>query len=433
MGLVWSSVVDAPQQEVFDWFGRPGAFVRLAPPWQPVRIAREATSLRDGTAVLALPGGLRWVAQHQQDGYEPPDVFVDQIAPPLSALWRHTHEFSAEGADRTRVTDRVDTVVPAWALREMFAYRHRQLADDLAVHKQLRTKPMTVAMTGAGGMIGTALTALLTTGGHRVVRLVRRAPRTPDERRWNPVNPAKDLLDGVDAVIHLAGESIAGRFTDGHKAAIRDSRVLPTRLLARLAGNTRCFVSASAIGFYGADRGDEVLTEDSPRGEGFLAEVVTDWENAAHEAGTRVVTVRTGIVQTPRGGVLRLLYPLFFAGLGGRLGSGRQWTSWIGIDDLCDVYLRALIDDRLSGPVNAVSPHPVRNCDHTRALARVLRRPAFLPVPSFGPKVLLGQEGAHELAAADQRVRPQRLLDRGHEFRHPTVDQALRHVLGRMI
>jgi uncharacterized protein len=431
MGLVYSSVVGAPQGEVFAWHGRPGAFVRLSPPWQPVRIAEEAGSLRDGRAVLTLPGGLRWVAQHQRNGFNPPDVFVDQIAPPLSSFWRHTHEFAAEGEDRTRITDRVDTVVPAWALREMFAYRHRQLADDLAVHQRMNAQPMTVAVTGSRGFVGTALTALLTTGGHQVIRLVRRSPRDADERQWNPGDPAADLLDGVDAMIHLAGEPIAGRFTDEHKAAIRESRIGPTRRLAELAARRqlRCFVSASAIGFYGADRGDEVLTEDSPPGDGFLAEVVRDWENAA--SGPRAVQVRTGIVQSPRGGVLRLLYPLFFAGLGGRLGDGTQWTSWIGIDDLCDIYLRALVDEELSGPVNAVSPHPVRNTEYTRTLARVLRRPALLPVPSLGPKVLLGAEGAGQLAMANQRVQPDRLRARGHQFRQPSVEQALRHVLGR--
>ncbi|MET0237118.1 MAG: TIGR01777 family oxidoreductase [Kibdelosporangium sp.] len=433
MGLVWSSVVDAPQDEVFAWHGRPGAFVRLSPPWQPVRIASEAESLRDGKAVLALPGGLRWVAQHQRDGYDPPDVFVDQIAPPLSSFWRHTHQFAAEGPGRTRITDRVDTVVPTWALREMFAYRHRQLARDLAVHQRMNAQPMTIAVTGSRGLIGTALTALLTTGGHQVIRLVRRAPRGAGERRWDPADPGADLLDGVDAVIHLAGESIAGRFTDEHKSAMRASRIGPTRRLAELAGRSglRCFVSASAIGFYGADRGDEVLTEDSARGDGFLANLVADWENATSEAGLRVVCVRTGIVQSPRGGVLRLLYPLFFAGLGGRIGPGTQWTSWIGIDDLCDIYLRALVDSELAGPVNAVSPHPVRNSDYTRTLARVLHRPAVLPVPSVGPRVLLGAEGASELALANQRIQPERLLARGHQFRHPTVEQALRHVLGR--
>src|SRR5689334_6790099 len=270
---------------------------------------------------------------------------------------------------------------------------------------------MVIAATGASGLVGSALTAFLATGGHRVIRLVRRPARAKDERQWRPEAPATDLLSGVDAVVHLAGASIAGRFTERHKAAIRDSRVEPTRRLAQLAADSddgpKVFVSASAIGIYGYDRGDTVLCEDSMRGDGFLADVVADWESAttpAADAGVRVVTVRTGIVQAAAGGTLRLLRPLFLAGLGGRLGSGRQWLSWIGIDDLLDVYYRALYDSRLTGPVNAVAPEPVRNVDYTAALARVVHRPAVLPVPSLGPRLLLGAQGARELAEADQRV-----------------------------
>ena len=195
----------------------------------------------------------------------------------------------------------------------------------------------------------------------------------------------------------------------------------------------RTFVSASAVGIYGYDRGDALLCEDSARGDGFLADVVADWEDAtgpAAEAGLRVVTVRTGIVQAAAGGTLRLLRPLFSAGLGGRLGTGRQWLSWVGIDDLLDVYYRALYDTRLSGPVNAVGPNPVRNSEYTRALAATMHRPALLPVPSIGPRLLLGEQGARELAEADQRVLPTRLRALGHRFRHSTVEDALAHQLG---
>ena len=237
-------------------------------------------------------------------------------------------------------------------------------------------------------------------------------------------------------MVHLAGESIAGRFTEAHRRAIRDSRIEPTRRLADLAARTpgvRAFVSASAIGYYGHDCGDTILDEDSPRGGGFLADVVADWEAAAASAaedGLRVVTVRTGIVQAAAGGTLRLLRPLFAAGLGGRLGSGRQWLSWVGIDDLLDVYYRALYDERLSGPVNAVGPAPVRNADYTKALAAVLHRPALIPVPAIGPRILLGRQGAEELAEADQRVVPAKLAALGHRFRHGTVEDALAHQLG---
>jgi len=445
MGLTYSSAVDASLGDVFSWHTRPGAITRLTPPWLPARVLSEASSLRDGQAVLGLPGGLRWTAVHQPADYDPPHAFADELAsPPLS--WRHLHQFSVTGERATLVTDVVETPLPARVLRPMLVYRHRQLAADLAalarsrqLAREIGTEgPLTIAVTGSGGLIGTALTALLTTSGHQVIRLVRRPPRHAGERYWRPEDPAPELLDGVDALIHLAGASIGGRFTPARKAEIRDSRILPTRRLAELASRApeplKAFVTASAIGIYGPDRGDEVLTEDSPRGEGFLADVVADWEDAARPAaaaGIRTVQVRTGIVQTPRGGMLRLLSPLFEAGLGGRLGSGKQWLAWIGLDDLLDVYRRAVLDAGLSGPVNAVAPEPVRNEDYTRALASVLHRPALLPVPGFGPRLLLGAEGAREIAQASQYVRPERLIGAGHEFRQPELEGALRHLFGR--
>lgn len=447
MGIEWSSVVAAPRPEVFAWFERPGAFTRLAPPWQPVGVRSESESLADGRAVLALPGGLRWVARHRSGDYDPPRRFADEVsaegfaALPAAVLpWRHTHEFEALDAEHTRVVDRVESPVPTAALRSMFAYRSRQLAGDLAAHRDAADhglRPSTIAITGSSGLVGTALSAFLSTGGHTVIRLVRHPSGQPGARYWDPGDPADDLLEGVDAVIHLAGASIAGRFTAAHKRAIAESRVTPTRRLAELAATSgvRVFASASAIGFYGADRGDEPLREDSSRGTGFVADLVAQWESAARAAAdrTRVVTVRTGIVQSPRGGTLRLLRPLFAAGLGGRIGTGRQWLPWIGIDDLVEVYHRALWDENLSGPVNAVAPQPVRNSVYTATLARVLHRPALLPVPGFGPALLLGAEGARELATASQRVTPDRLCAAGHRFRTAELDFALRHLLGRTL
>jgi len=449
MGLVYSSTVEASPAEVFAWHERPGAFSRLNPPWQPMHLVTEAGSLRDGTAELALPGGLRWIAEHQPEGYDPPRRFVDvlggrgpaSLPARLAVKWRHTHQFDDLGDGRTRMTDVVDTAVPGSLLRPMFAYRHRQLADDLDAHQRATAAglpPITVAVTGSSGLVGSALAAFLSTGGHRVIRLVRHAPGHPGERRWNPDDPDPDLLAGVDAVIHLAGASIAGRFTAGHRRAIRDSRIGPTHKLAELVARQTpgptALICASAVGYYGYDRGDEILTEDSRRGEGFLADVVADWEDAlapAEQSGTRVVRIRTGIVQSPRGGTLRLMRPLFSAGLGGRLGDGRQWLSWIGIDDLVDIYHRALWDTGLSGAVNAVAPNPLRNSEYTKTLGRVLRRPTILPVPALGPRLLLGGQGARELACASQRVLPGRLGDAGHRFRMPELEQVLRHLLGR--
>lgn len=435
-----SANFDHPIDEVFAWHARPGAIHRLVPPWQPVKVRRESESLRDGRAVLAFPGGLEWVADHQPVGYEEGRRFTDDLTTPvLSRLvsWRHTHSFTPSG-DGTTVTDRVETRLPDRFLTEMFAFRTRQLAGDLAAHARINPerRALTVAVTGSSGLIGRALCAFLTTGGHRVVRLVRGDATAGSSRRWDQADPAADLLDGVDAVVHLAGEPIAGRFTEAHKRAVEESRVGPTRRLAEraAASGVRVFVSASAVGYYGSDRGDEQLAEDSAPGEGVLADVVVAWEAAtrpAAGAGARVVQVRTGIVQSPQGGALQLLRLLFETGLGGRLGDGRQWTPWIGIDDMVDIYLRALFHDDLEGPVNAVAPGLVRNDGYTRTLARVLHRPAVIPVPAFGPQLLLGREGAREVAAASQRAVPAKLTAAGHVFRWPDLEPALRHVLGR--
>lgn len=444
MGFQHSADYEHPIGHVFAWHARRGAIQRLMPPWQPVKVERESESLRDGTAVLALPGGIKWTAEHEPLGYEDGRRFVDVLTTPVlspTLSWRHTHSFEPTGPERTRLTDSVETRLPGRLLREMFAYRTRQLAGDLDAHRRLNPsgRVLTVAVTGASGLIGSAVCAFLSTGGHHVVRLVRHGGSGQGTRRWDPSDPAPDLLEGVDVVIHLAGESIAGRFTRAHKQAVRQSRIEPTRRLAELAGRSRvaAFVSASAVGIYGADRGDEELTEQSARGDGFLADLVADWEEAAGAAGAeagggcRVVQVRTGIVQSPRGGALQLQRLLFQTGLGGRLGDGRQWTAWIGIDDMVDIYLRAALDDSLSGPVNAVAPGIVRNDEYTRVLAHVLHRPAVIPVPRFGPQLLLGREGAAEVAEASQRVVPAKLQEAGHRYRWAELEPALRHVLGR--
>jgi uncharacterized protein len=332
--------------------------------------------------------------------------------------------------------------VPAACLRATFDYRHRQLADDLAVRRaaaRLRPKPLTVAVTGTSGLVGAALVALLGTYGHRPLRLVRRRATSPDERTWQPDDPDGRLLDGVDALVHLAGAPIAGRFTPAHMRAIGESRVGPTRRLAELlaarSDGPRVMICASAIGYYGPDCADDMLDEQVGRGDGFLADVVDAWEAAtvpAAEAGIRVVTVRTGIVQSPRGGALRLLRPMFAAGVGSPLGPGTQWTSWIDLDDLTDIYLRALVDDVIVGPLNATAPSPVRNRDYAATLGAVLRRPAVLTVPSAAPALLLGGVGAREVALASQRVLPARLLAIGHRFRRPRLEDCLRHQLGRI-
>ncbi|WP_405219322.1 TIGR01777 family oxidoreductase [Agrococcus sp. Ld7] len=445
MGIQHWSTIDAGIDEVWAWHTRPGAFQRMLPPWMPGRVRQEAGSLADGRAELALPGGQIWVSQHDPEGYIEGRAFVDdrvddglRSAALAAVRWHHEHRFepveSAAGA-ATRVHDRVDTLVGSHLLRPMFVYRHRQLADDLERHRELAAPSKTIAVTGSSGLIGTALTAFLTSGGHRVIRLVRREAGD-GERRWDPQAPAADLLEGVDAVVHLAGASIFGRFDDAHRHRIRSSRIGPTRLLAEraAASGVGTFVSASAIGWYGSDRGESSLAETSGAGEGFLADVVADWETEAKAGdaqGVRGVQVRTGLVLSGRGGMLHVLRPIYQAGLGGPLAGGQHWQSWIDFDDLVDVYARAIFDDRVEGPVNAVSPQAVRQEEFAAELAGVLHRPAVLPTPSIGPRLLLGQQGMQEVALANQHVVPEALAALDHRFRRPRLEDALRHQLGR--
>jgi uncharacterized protein (TIGR01777 family) len=295
---------------------------------------------------------------------------------------------------------------------------------------------LTVAVTGSTGLVGAALIPLLESDGHRVIRLVRHHPPAEGERQWSPMEPDPGLLTGVDAVVHLAGAPIGRRFTARHKRAVLESRETPTRQLSELMVLTPdgpgVLVSASAIGIYGAQRGDEELTESSANGTGFVADVVQAWEEAAspaRQAGLRVACIRTGIVQSRHGGTLGKVLPLFRAGVGGRLGSGTQWTSWIDLSDLCRVYRAALIDGAYSGPINAVGPEPVRNTEYTAILGRALKRPALLPVPKVALAAVLGTEGATELALASQRVLPARLSELGFSFAYPTLTQCLRHQL----
>lgn len=298
---------------------------------------------------------------------------------------------------------------------------------------------MRVAVTGSSGLIGAALVERLRRDGHQVVRLVRRPPRAADEVRWDPESRSVDAaaLDGLDAVVHLAGENVAGRWTDEKKRAIRRSRIDSTRLLAdalaRRAHPPRVLVCASAVGFYGNRRGDEVLHEGSGAGSDFLAGVVREWEEAsgpATRAAIRVVNLRFGVVLSARGGALAKMLLPFRLGAGGRIGSGRQWMSWISLEDAVEVTMRAITDDALRGSVNAVAG-AATNADFTRALARALHRPAIIPVPPLALKLVYGSEMVDGTLLASQRAEPRRLLEAGHRFHHPELPDAIRAALGR--
>jgi len=298
---------------------------------------------------------------------------------------------------------------------------------------------MRVLVTGASGLIGSALVPVLTAGGHAVTRLVRSTPRPGQaELPWDPTarSIATPALEGFDAVVHLAGESIAQRWTAEQRARIRDSRVQGTRLLcdalAQLVAPPRVLLCASAIGYYG-DRGERALREDSAPGTGFLAEVCQAWEAAAAAAvqgGMRVVHLRLGVVLSPAGGALAQMLLPFRLGMGGVVGSGKQYISWIAVDDVLGVMQHALSTETLDGPVNVVAPQPVTNHEFTKTLGAVLGRPTILPLPAFAARLMFG-EMADALLLASTRVVPARLQTSGYAFRYPALEGALRHLLGK--
>ena len=441
-------------REAYDWHSRPGAFERLSPPWQRIEVIEPASALADGTRlVFRLYQGripLRWVAEHRD--VESPSRFRDvQVEGPF-ASWQHTHSFE-DSAEGCLLRDEIEFTMPLGALSEplcgwkirrdlerAFAFRHRTTAEDLALHARYRDRPrLKVAVTGASGLIGSALCALLTTGGHHVLRLVRREPRSPDEVRWDPASGVAEprQLTGIDALVALGGESIAsGRWNAGRKKRLVESRVDATRnLVASLRAldtPPATFVCASAVGFYG-DRGDVAVDEGSPRGRGFLAELVESWESAAASAGelgTRVVSLRFGVVLSPRGGSLAKMLPPFLAGGGGPLGSGHQYLAWISIDDAAGAIHHALMNGELRGPVNAVAPEAVPQRRFATTLGRVLCRPAIVPAPAFVLRAVFG-EMADETLLASTRAVPGKLTDSGYTFRQKELPVALAHVLGR--
>jgi uncharacterized protein (TIGR01777 family) len=301
---------------------------------------------------------------------------------------------------------------------------------------------MNILITGATGFVGRRLCEMLHQAGHTVRALSRdsvaakqRVPLLKEVFPWNPLQelPPLQAFEGCDAVINLAGESIAGRWTAPKKQLIRDSRVLGTKNLvnafAQLSSRPKVLISASAIGYYG-DRGEETLTEDAAPGSDFLAQVCRDWENEALKAespGMRVVRLRIGLVLGRGGGTLQALLPLFRVGLGGPLGSGRQWWSWIHRDDLCRLIVQILANENVSGPVNATAPQPVRQKEFAQVLGRVLRRPAFLPTPAFALKIALGEFADGILAS--QRALPRRAQEMGYRFQFEELEGALREIL----
>lgn len=438
---------------VFQWHSRPGAFERLGPPWDKVTLKGPAARIVPGDRQVALvpigPVKLGWHSEITK--VEPGHLFEDvQLSGPFSS-WVHTHTMEDVGAGRSRLEDRVSYALPMGGLgnlvagrfvkkqlQRLFAYRHRITQNDLKRHRSVADRgPLDIVVSGASGLVGRALCSFLTTGGHRVRRLLRRAASGLDEFQWNPETGEVDLavFDGADAVVHLAGENIAsGRWTQQQKQRILDSRVKGTRSLvegmAKASSKPKVFISASAIGVYG-DRGDEQLEESSSSGEGFLAEVVQAWEREARASeGSRNVQLRFGVILSPAGGALAKMLMPFQMGAGGRIGGGKQWMSWVALDDVVGAIHRALFSEELSGPANVVAPEPVTNSEYTRVLGGVLNRPTIFPMPAAAARLAFG-EMADELLLGSQRVAPTQLQASGYEFAYPGLEQALRHQLGR--
>ena len=441
------------REKVFEWHMRPGALERLSPPWMQVRVIRREGEIHDGgRVVLGIrqgPAEVKWEARHT--AFEEGRMFRDeQVSGPFGS-WVHTHRFLDAVEGGCILEDEVEWEPPLGVagrvlaepflekdMQRLFAFRHARLRHDLDLHDQYgKEGPRTFAVTGASGLVGRALTSLLRSGGHTVIPLTHRKegegvywdPRGGD---WDP-----EALEGVDGVVHLAGEPLFGlRWTEEKKEAILNSRRVGTQSLARalsgLRDKPRVLVSASAIGFYG-DRGATVLTEEASAGKGFLTKVCRAWEDAtapARRAGIRVVTLRSGMILTPAGGALGTMLLPFKLGVGGRLGSGRQYVSWIDLDDETGLIYHALSTAGVKGPLNATAPHPVQNSTFTSVLGRVLGRPTLIPVPAPAVRALFGEMGK-ALLLDGARVVPEKARATGFDFRYPSLEESLRFQLGK--
>jgi uncharacterized protein len=462
--FIATSVLPFDADDVFRYHAAPGAFERLIPPWENIRIRSKSGGITDGSRlsfrVRKGPIWVPWVAVHSS--YVQGRQFVDEQTHGPFRYWRHTHSFTPGKAPGTciledRVEYRLGTVLSPLAsgtlladLRRMFAFRHARTRRDLerivgwrnVLGPTADIAPKRIVLTGASGSIGAQLAAILTVAGHRVERLVRHKPNPEaGEIFWQPGLGTKGgqidaaALEGADAVIHLAGESVAlGRWTARKMQAIRDSRVEGTLLLARtLAGLQRrpgVLLVASGTGYYG-DRGEEELIEAAGVGSGFLAEVSRDWEAAsdpARQAGIRTASLRIGLALTPASGLLKNMLPWFNVGLGLVPGSGQQWWPWIGMDDLLSSFVHIIADPTITGPVNCVSPAPVRAREFVGTLAAIVDRPIFAKAPPFAMRAAFGPKAEPILSSC--RAVPDQLRRAGFRCQQDTLAEALRWEMG---
>ena len=459
--------VNADIESTFDWFEHEGSFRRLMPPWEVAEEVRADESLEVGSQRVfrfPAPGApffkMTWVAEHT--GYEKPNgkkkaYFADTMVKGPFWKWDHDH-YLTEVDGITTVVDDVTYSVPFGPLgmlvdkilggslvtgriSSMFNAREFRLVRDMENHNKFNHfKRKKILVAGSSGLIGTQLVAFLDTGNHDVWKLVRRkADSNKKEISWNPSEGKIDSseIEGFDIVIHLGGVGIGDkRWSKKRKAAIRDSRVDSTTLLsntlARLENKPELFMVASAIGYYG-NRGDEIVDENTSIGDDFLTEICEKWENSAdsaRKAGIRTIHTRTGIVMSAVGGALgKMLLPAKMGG-GGPIGGGKQWMSWISMDDQIYAMYHLMMSEDTEGAYNLTAPNPVRQKMFAKTLGKVLRRPAFAPLPGFVMRIMFGEMGV-KLTLDSQRVMPKRLQESGYEFVHEELETALRDSLGK--
>ncbi|WP_457551523.1 TIGR01777 family oxidoreductase [Desulfobacula sp.] len=446
--------INAPVETVFSWHERQGAISRLTPPWAPLKmIAREGDGVQKGVKVafrlkiFKIP--MIWEAEHID--YQKNKLFKDRQTRGPFSKWVHTHRFIPDGKENSIMEDHVEFKLPfgflsrpfyGFAKKEferMFGYRHRVLKYDLE-HHMIKIKKKRILVSGASGTIGSALVPFLRTCGHEVIQLVRKDKNlSKNELFWDPYNGILDLEKAgpIDAVINLNGVDISrGWWTQKQKKKIMDSRIIPTRLLVeKMAGLDQkpgVFISSSAIGFYG-EGGDAILTESTDKGKYFISRVCSQWEDAAvdaQKADIRTIRLRIGVVLTPAGGALARMELPFKTGCGVKLSNGRQYMSWISMDDLVSGILYILNTRKIKGPVNLVTPHPVTNKVFSETLAMVFSKKVFFTMPKFLALALWGKMGKETLLTS-ARVSPEMLLKNGFKFQHGTLLEALKDLLGR--
>jgi uncharacterized protein (TIGR01777 family) len=449
--FTWKSTIPLPVSEVFAWHTRPGAFERLNPPWRPVRVIQAPRSLQPGSAVaISLPGigplRIPWRLQHTE--YRENEEFCDEQVTGPFVSWRHRHRFLGDITATTTMLDEISYTLPWYGrpfaylftreLQRLFSFRHKRLADDLSLHARWKNEQrQTILVAGASGFIGKALCAFLSTAGHTVRTLVRRPAQNETERPWDPNRGVLDptAFHGVDVVINLAGEPLLGRWSVAKKQAILESRISTSALFAHtiqgLSQPPRVAIMASAIGVYGDTR-EIVADENSLCGEDFLATVCKRWEEASSPIATtscRLVHLRIGTVLSPYGGALKQLLPIFRFGLGGTIGRGARAMSWISMEDLLGIIEHCIYTNRLSGPVNAVSPKVVTNREFTKTLGHVLHRPTLAPVPPVVLRALYG-EVADAILLTNSRIAPTKLQESNYTYLYDSLASALQAECG---